>query len=173
AFDRFLKLGKPDVELYRRRARARAALGDLAGVVDEHTAALALKPADKRDRSDAPTLVARGWAYLVTAAPAPALRDFQAALALDPKSGEAFVGRGAARLDLNQTREALADVEQGLKCGPRTSRLLYNAARVIARAAARNNDPRQQRKENERAVRLLQEAVKALPEAHRGRLWRD
>ncbi len=63
AYDRYLKKHKPDVELHRRRARARASLGDLVGVVDEYSAALTL-------RRDAPLLAARGWAYILNAAAA-------------------------------------------------------------------------------------------------------
>jgi tetratricopeptide (TPR) repeat protein len=93
AYDRYLNKHKADVELYRRRARARAILGDLGGVVDEYSAALTL-------RRDAPLLAARGWAYLCDGVPKAALRDFDAALALDPQNGEVLCGRAAARMQL-------------------------------------------------------------------------
>jgi tetratricopeptide (TPR) repeat protein len=93
AYDRYLNKHKADVELYCRRARARARLGDLDGVVEEYSAALTL-------RRDAPLLAARGWAYLLNGAPRPALRDFDSALALDPQNGDVLCGRAAARMQL-------------------------------------------------------------------------
>jgi tetratricopeptide (TPR) repeat protein len=164
AFDRYLKRGPPDVEVHRRRARARAAVGDLAGVVDEYTAALGL-------HRDAELLAARGWAYLVNSAPRPALRDFQAAYALEPSS-EALSGRGTARVELGEVADGVADAEAALRKGPASARLAYNVARVLARAAVRGDD-RQARTRADRAVAILRKAMEALPETERSGFWRD
>src|SRR5262249_56280115 len=89
------------------------------------TRALELEP-------DAVTYTARGWVYLMTEAPKPALADFDEALHLDPKHGEAYLGRAYAQVLLGKPGEALRDAEEGLRCGPESPRLCYNAARVYA-----------------------------------------
>jgi tetratricopeptide (TPR) repeat protein len=122
-------------------------------VIDDYTQALEL-------RADPTFLCGRGWAYLINRAPKLALRDFERAVKAAP--GEALVGRAAARLDLGQPREALADVEQALDRPPSSPRVLYAAARVMARAGAA-----------ERALRPLEQAVRALPESERKAFWRD
>jgi tetratricopeptide (TPR) repeat protein len=152
AFTAYLRLER-DAEAFARRARARSACGDLVGVIDDYTQALALRP-------DPAFRCGRGWAYLINRAPQLALSDFERAVKASP--GEALVGRAAARLDLGQPREALADVEQALDRPSSSSRVLYAAARVMARAGAA-----------ERALRPLEQAVRALPEAERRAFWRD
>jgi serine/threonine protein kinase/tetratricopeptide (TPR) repeat protein len=166
AYDRYLKKRKADVELHRRRARARASLGDLGGVVDEYSAALTL-------RHNAPLLAARGWAYLLNAAPRPALRDFKTALVLDPENGDALSGRGAARVELGDYRGGTTDAEAALRCGPRSSRHLYNIARVLARAAAMAPSDRHAPAWSARAMAVLRDAVMSMPEARRPRFWSD
>jgi tetratricopeptide (TPR) repeat protein len=153
AFDRYLKKSKPDVELHRRRARARASLGDLTGVVEEYSAALEL-------RRDSPLLAARGWAYLVNSAHQLALRDFKAALALDPDNVNALAGRGAARVELGDRQRGCDDAEKALRRGPRSPRLLYNVARIFARA-----------NQTTRALAVLRDAVGALAAAERASFW--
>src|SRR5262249_8821223 len=148
SFARYLELkGKPDVELYRRRARARASAGDLAGVVDEYTAALALVE-DGKARS--PLLAARGWAHLVNGASKPAVRNFDDALRRDAGNSNALVGRGTARVELGEVGAGIADAEAALKLGPHSSRLSYNAARVLARAAGIETAARRGRAHAER-----------------------
>ena len=166
AFDRYLKTSKPDVELHRRRARARASLGDFAGVVGEYSAALAI-------RRDAPLLTARGWAYLVNAAARPALHDFEAALALGPGSADALTGRGAARVELGAWQTGSADAEEALRCGPRSPRLLYKVARVLARAAAVAPADRRRADRSARALAVLRDAVLAVPAARRALFWQE
>jgi tetratricopeptide (TPR) repeat protein len=166
AYDRYLKKRKADVELHRRRARARASLGDTGGVVEEYSAALTL-------RRDVPLLAARGWAYVLNAAPRPALRDFESALALDPDNGDALSGRGAAHVELGNTRAGIADAEAALRRGPRSPRHLYNVARVLARAAAVAPADRQATARSARAVAVLRDAVQATPAAERHRFWSE
>jgi tetratricopeptide (TPR) repeat protein len=166
AYDRYLKKSKPDVELYRRRARARASLGDLAGVVDEYSAALAI-------RRNAPLLAARGWAHFLGAAHRSALRDFQLALTLDPECGDALAGRGAVRVEMGDWRSGIADAEAALRLGPRSSRHLYNVARDLARAAAIAPADRHAVTRSARAAAVLRDAVRTLPEADQKRFWSE
>jgi tetratricopeptide (TPR) repeat protein len=166
AFDRYVKQRRPDVELHRRRARAWARLGDLGAVVDEYSAALAL-------RRDAPLLTARGWANLVNGAAQPALRDFQAALTLEPGRGDALAGRGAARVELGAWRSGTVDAEEALKQDPRSPRLLYNVARVLARAAAVAPADRETSRRTARALEVLREAVLAVDAGGRTRFWSE
>jgi tetratricopeptide (TPR) repeat protein len=168
-YDRYLKKGRPDVELYRRRARAQASLGHLADVVVEYTAALEL-------RRDAPLLAARGWAYLVNAQAKLALRDFDEALRLARDSAEARAGRGAALVELGQWQAGAADGEEALrraKPGQRSPRLLYNVARLLARAAAVARAGKPSAPLSTRALEVLRDAVEALPAAERARFWRE
>jgi tetratricopeptide (TPR) repeat protein len=162
AFGRYLAKGKPDVEVYRRRARARAESGDLAGVVDDYTCALAI-------RRDAPLLTARGWANLVTDSPHAARRDFEAALQLAPDSADALAGRALARLEVGEVKAGLADAEAALRQRPRSPRVLYNVARALARAGAKNDERRYQ----DRALVVLRQAILQMPAGERGRFWRD
>ncbi|MFO0881426.1 MAG: tetratricopeptide repeat protein [Gemmataceae bacterium] len=164
AFDRYLTRGKPDLDLYRRRARARAAIGDLPGVVDEYTLALSL--------SRAPAVhVARGWAYLMTGSPRPAFRDFEAALQQAPEDAEALIGRGSARLDLGDLKLAQTDLEAGLRRQPTSARVLYAASRGLARLAGRL--PRPSREVQTRALAVLRQAIEALPPTERLRFLRE
>jgi tetratricopeptide (TPR) repeat protein len=164
AFDAFLRHGKPDLDVYRRRARARAATGDLAGVADDCTLALEL--------SREPSLYnARGWARLVIGSPREALRDFESALELAPGDAEALIGRGSARLELKSAKAAVADVEAGLKRKPAAPRVLYHAARTLARAAGASAPP--SRELEKRAVEVLRQALRAVPAADRPRFFRE
>ncbi len=176
AFDRALAAGRPDRNLFLRRALANGELGDYAALVDDYTRALAFGP-------DARLHVARGWAYLMNDAPRLAVRDFDAALALDRDTADAHNGRGLARAQLGQHREAVADAEEALRRGPRDSRQCYKAARVFAEAVrAVDADPAQKDlrgqqargRYEERALGLLRDALDLWrPAAERGKFWRD
>ncbi len=165
ALDHSLPGGKLDAEAYRQRALARSALGDSAGAVADCSLALAMRP------DDGPLLVARGWAYLASEAPRLALHDFERAVELGPSTAEAYSGRGLARARLGEARAAADDAEESLRHGPRSPRLLYNAARTyaVASAAEQPRRPAQQR----RALALLKSAVEALPAAERRGFWTD
>jgi tetratricopeptide (TPR) repeat protein len=166
AFDRYLEKGKPDAEVYRRRARARAAAGDVAGVVEDYTQALAY-------RRDAGLLAARGWAYLVTGAPRAALRDFEAAVALGPPTADALAGRATARVELGEVRAGVADAEAALRRGPADARLLYNVARVFGRASSASGRTRAAPTYRARALAALRDALAAMPADRRAAFWRD
>ena len=109
--DAVLALGKPTSELYELRSLARAGLRDFAGSIEDDTQALALRPGSPR------LLARRGWAYLVSDAPALALRDFEEAIRLGPSDGDSYNGRGASRVRLGRHREATADAEEALRRG--------------------------------------------------------
>ena len=119
--------GQPRPEVHRKRGLALAKTGDYPSALDDLTQALAGKP------DDAELYAGRGWVYLVCQSPRLALHDFEQALALT-RTADALNGRGFARAQLGQAREALADAEAALRHEPPTSRTLYNAARIFARA---------------------------------------
>jgi tetratricopeptide (TPR) repeat protein len=153
AFNRFLGQYR-DADAFARRARARAACNDFAGVIEDYTQALAL-------RDDPVFRCARGWAYLIHHAPELALSDFQRAVAQLPT--EAHIGRATAKMSLGQTKEALADVELALQKPPTQHRLLYAAARVLARCSPQ---PTQ-------ALKWLDAALESLPAGQRSAFWRE
>ena len=125
AFDRYLETGKPLESVYRGRGLARAELGQYPGAIEDFTKALELHPTSA-------VQAYRGWTHLVVDAPKLALRDFELAIELDPKNGDAYNGRGFVRASLGRHREAIQDAAEALRHGPTSPRLLYNAARIYA-----------------------------------------
>jgi tetratricopeptide (TPR) repeat protein len=161
--------------IYELRGLARAERNDLTGAIEDLTNAMALRP----DR--AALLNRRGWLYVVADAPRLALNDFAAAIQLDASLGDAYNGRGFARLRLGEYREAVADAERALSRSEPTSHLFYNSARVYAGAAvAAGADVRKKSPETatlvacyrDRATALLRDAVKRMPEDERASFWR-
>src|SRR5262249_6927057 len=102
AFDHYLETGKPLESVYRGRGLARAELGKYPGAIEDYTKALELRPTSE-------VHAYRGWAHLVCDAPTLAQRDFQLAIELDPKNGDAYNGRGFVLATQGQVREALRD----------------------------------------------------------------
>jgi tetratricopeptide (TPR) repeat protein len=157
--------------IYRVRGLTREKLGRSADAIADFTLAL-------NCMEDSLTHAHRGWAYLVSRAPKLALPDFEKAILLDGKNGDAYNGRGAARMalagKLKDVQEAIADAETALSRGPNNDpRTLWNAARIYAQAAAtldadrdylRSKISGQYRKE---VLRLLREALKEIPAAER------
>ena len=174
ALDRYLALGRPEADAYRVRGLVRAKLGDYAGALADDTRALGLEP-------DPPTLAARGWTYLLAFEAATlALPDFEAAIRLDPRNGDAHNGRGLARVRLGQDpRDAVSDAETALRLGPQEPRAPYNAARIYAQAVSRFDAkaippdlPLAWRgRYQDRAVQLLRQAIDLTPVAQRGTFW--
>ena len=174
--DALIARGKATPAIYELRGLARSERKDFAGAIEDVTNAMALRP----DR--AALLSRRGWLYIVSDAPRLALHDFEAAIQLDPSIGDAYNGRGFARLRLGEHREAVADAEKALGIGEPTSQLLYNAARVYALAAVvAAAEVRKKGQETvtlvaryqDRATGLLREALKRMPEEDRASFWRD
>jgi tetratricopeptide (TPR) repeat protein len=106
-------------------------LGDYLGACDDYTRVVLAQP-------DAEIHEHRGWAYFFTDAWRLAQRDFDEALRLDPERGDAYTGRGLARVMLGRYREAVRDADEApLKRGPSAPEMMHNLACVYAQAAAR------------------------------------
>jgi tetratricopeptide (TPR) repeat protein/tRNA A-37 threonylcarbamoyl transferase component Bud32 len=179
ALDRFLvcssqKNGSRVAAVYRARAEARAHLGDPVMAVEDFTLALGFAADDPL------ALAGRGWAYVVQDANSFAERDFEKAVRLDPGNADALLGRAYVRVKIGSPIEGLRDAETALTLGPREPPLLYNAARVFARAARRSEtDPAKQNatglddrfRLESRAVSLLREAILAMPAERQVSFW--
>jgi serine/threonine protein kinase/tetratricopeptide (TPR) repeat protein len=156
AFNRYLETGKPLESVYRGRGLARAELGQYPGAIEDFTKALEL-------RSTSAVYAYRGWTHLVVDAPKLAERDFELAIELDPANGDAHTGRGFVRASQGRRVEALRDAADALRYGPKTPRLLFNAARIYAQCP----EPVHRR----RAVELLEGALAKLPADQRRGFW--
>jgi tetratricopeptide (TPR) repeat protein len=180
AFDQYLRLvekGREAPVAYRLRGLGRAWLLDYAGAIEDYTRALGTA-------RDPELLALRGQAYLFQDALTPALHDFEEALRIDPANGDAYNGRGFVRARLGQYRGAVADADRALECAPenvRNPRLLCNAARVFAQAAGRIDAERgrsarpvleERSVYQDRAVRLLRQALELQPAGERRAFWR-
>jgi tetratricopeptide (TPR) repeat protein len=155
AFDRYLETGKPLESVYRGRGLARTELGQYPGAIEDFTKALELHPTSA-------VQAYRGWTHLVADAPKLALRDFELAIELDPKNGDAYNGRGMAKAKLRRYREAVSDAAEALHQGPKSPRLCYNAARIYAQCPGPY--PR-------RALELIQQALSLLSASERRDFW--
>jgi tetratricopeptide (TPR) repeat protein len=174
--DALITRGRATSAIYELRGLARAERKDFAGAIEDVTNAMALR----EDR--AALLRRRGWLYIVSDAPRLALHDFETAIGLDPAAGDAYNGRGLARLRLGEHRDAVADADKALALGELTSQLFYNSARVyalaavVARAEVRKNGQDTVAlvtRYEDRATGLLREALKRMTEEERASFWRD
>ena len=96
-------------------------------------------------------------------APKLALRDFELAIELDPKNGDAYSGRGFVRASMGRYREAVQDAAEAFGLGPTSPRLLYNAARIYAQCPGPYR---------ERAIPLMiEKALSLLPAQERRPFW--
>ena len=129
-----------------------------------------------------PLLDLRGWAYLVYDSPKLALADFEAAIKLDPASGDAYNGRGTAHVRLGDYLGAVADAREALRLAKADPRVTYNAARIYALAASIaaadvGEKGRQARLLSSRyqdtAVQLIREALEREAPEKRAAFWRD
>jgi tetratricopeptide (TPR) repeat protein len=175
--DAALAAGHPSAELFRLRGLARFGRKDFAGAIDDYTQALAL-PADDRVE----TYRGRGWAHLFSNAAELALRDFDAALRLDPADPDGYAGRGAARVRLGDLRGAVADAEESIRREGRSARLLYIAAETLSlasvRAAAEANRrgrvaTRDSLAYEARATELLDRSLGQTPADRKPLFWRE
>lgn len=174
--DALIERGKAAPSIYERRALAREELRDFSGAIEDFTSAMA-------SGGDRPTLLRRrGWLYIVAEAPRLALRDFEEAIRQDPASGDAYNGRGAARVRLAEHREAVADASTALSQGTPTPDVYYKAARIYAVAAV--VVAAEARKKGQESVRLvaryqdaasslLGEAIRRMPPDRRSSFVRD
>jgi eukaryotic-like serine/threonine-protein kinase len=157
AFDRYLERGKPLESVYKGRGLARAELGQYPNAIEDFTKALELHPTSA-------VQAFRGWTHLVVDAPKLALRDFELAIELDAKNGDAYNGRGFARARLGEYREAAQDAALALRIGPESHRLFYNAARIYAQCPSPYPT---------RALELVGQALSSLPAADRPQFWKE
>jgi tetratricopeptide (TPR) repeat protein/predicted Ser/Thr protein kinase len=177
SFERYLEKGRRLPQVYQACARTKAKLENYAEAIVDYTRAIDLEP-------NASVYAARGWLYLICDAPKLALSDFEKALQLNPESGDAYNGRGFARVKLGQFRLAVNDAQEALRRGPavpgQVSRLFYNAARIYAQAsvkldqeAARRNlrAPGTHFVYQDRALELLLKALESLPASQRRSFW--
>ena len=135
--------------VYRGRGLARAELGQYPGAIEDFTKALELHPTSA-------VQAYRGWTYLVVDAPKLALRDFELAIELDPKNGDAYCGRGFARAKLGRHREAVAGCRGSPPPRPDV------AALALQRRPDLRPVPRPARRR--RALELIQQALSLLPD---------
>ncbi len=113
--------------VYLLRAAARAKLGDAAGAAADRQLGLGREPADEAD------WVRRGHAKLTTD-PAGAVADFDAALAVNPRSLAALTAKAQA-LDegLHRGAESLAVVSRAIELYPHQTAVRAGRAVLLAR----------------------------------------
>jgi tetratricopeptide (TPR) repeat protein len=70
------------------------------------------------DHDLAGTYVNRGVIYMAMASFVPAQHDFEAAMKLDPKMGEAVVNHGGALIALRRYADGIAEISRGLDLNP-------------------------------------------------------
>jgi tetratricopeptide (TPR) repeat protein len=141
--------------------------------VDDYTRALGFEAA-------AVTQYERGTAYLACDAWKLALRDFDIAVSLDPKNAEAWSLLAYGRVKQGDYRKAIEAAQESLRLGQPTPLLLTNAARVFAQAADRVKKDKElseakstqlRREYQDRALQLLQQALKPMSEPQRRAFW--
>ncbi len=175
SLDQYMDIGGPrNAAIYRLRGLVQAKLANYPRAIADFTAALEIW-------RDPTTLTRRGWAYLGNEEPRAALADFEEALRSDRLDGDAYNGRGLARVHLGQYRAAAADAEEAVRRGPAAPRLFLNAARIHAQAAGRLQAealrdgrllPPEYRQYRERGVQLLQKCLEAVPARERAAFWK-
>jgi tetratricopeptide (TPR) repeat protein/tRNA A-37 threonylcarbamoyl transferase component Bud32 len=160
--------GPPTPRVYRMRATARSKQGNHRGALDDLTAALA------RESDDPELWVQRGQTYLACKAWELAAQDFDRAMQLNDHLGNAYAGRGYARVQLGQHVEGTADAEHAVRAGPVTPRLLQTAAGTFVRAILRTEDDRGlQFFYRSRAIALLRQALEQTPAPERAAFWKN
>lgn len=150
---------------FRDRGLMNAALKKTEAALADYTQATALL----RRAGDATTTydrerfglmhARRGWIYLIDRAKL-AEEDFDAAIQSDPKSADAFAGRGYARVEKGDVTAAIKDADTAVTLGPPQPGLLHNAACIYAQAFKKSNNSAHA----ERAVALVKDAINRLPE---------
>jgi len=186
--DAYLARGKPIAAILEIRGLAHQARSHYAGAIADFNRALAITPeAEPAQRSR--LLNRRGWAYHYADAAKLALPDFEESLRLVPNQSDAYGGRGLALIRLGQWRPAVTDAEAAVRQAQVASagstsdevqadqvQAFFNAARIYAQAvefAARDVSRQGERavalyrKNRGRALDLLEEALKRVPDQER------
>jgi tetratricopeptide (TPR) repeat protein len=134
-------------------------LGKYPEAVDDYSFALERQP-------DGPTYQDRGWAHLLADAARLALRDFEKAVELQPKSADACTGRGLALVTIGRYREAIVDAEVALQLETPDPTRLHNIAciwaQVSERVRADRMEPAREKLATEYAARSLANLRRAL-----------
>jgi tetratricopeptide (TPR) repeat protein len=174
SFDQYLRKGGEETsDIFRGRGLARMKLGKYPEAVDDYTRALERAP-------DADVYQHRGWAHFFADAWKLALRDFSKAIELDPEMGDAYTGRGLARVMLGDYRGAVADAEEALRRKPGTPEVMHNIACTFAQAVARaeadlRGEDRQSLADRyrRRAVEAVRQTLAMVPPEGRLAFWQD
>jgi tetratricopeptide (TPR) repeat protein len=174
SFDEYLrKGGAKTTDLFRGRGLARMILRKYPEAVEDYTRALELAP-------DGDSYQHRGWAHFFSDAWKLALRDFSKAVELDPAAGDAYTGRGLARVMLGDYRGAVADAEAALVRKPKTPEMMHNIACIFAQAVARaeadlQEEDRQSLAESyrSRALKAVHQTLAMLRPEERLSFWQD
>jgi tetratricopeptide (TPR) repeat protein len=169
SFDQYLRQGgAKTTDLFRGRGAARMKLGKYPEAVEDYTRALELAP-------DADAYQHRGWAHFFSEAWKLALRDFSRAIELDPAAGDAYTGRGLARVMLGDYRGAVADAEAALLRKPRTPEMMHNIACIFAQAVARAKADRQSLADSyrSRALKAVHQTLAMLRPEERSSFWQE
>jgi hypothetical protein len=113
----------------------------------------------------------------------PARDDFDAALRLNPKDGDALAGRGMVLVLRGRPADvagATAAAERSLRSGSPTSRRLMACVHIYTRAAGlleaaprRPADDPPAARYRLRALGLLRQALELVPEKERATFWRE
>jgi eukaryotic-like serine/threonine-protein kinase len=161
-------------EVHVLRGLTLARITDSLGAIDEYTLALDLRP-------ESSTWTHKGWAHLSRNELPLAESAFQHAIDRDGDNGDAHNGRGFVRVRLGRYREALQDAAAARLCGPKDSRMLWNAAHIYAQVVgALATNPRLAASEGlgrpaeyrDEALRLLKGALRLAPPSERATFWR-
>jgi tetratricopeptide (TPR) repeat protein len=147
-------------------------LGKFPDAVEDYTRALERSP-------DADIYQHRGWAHFFADAWKLALRDFSKAIELDPEAGDAYNGRGLARVMLGDHRGAVADAKAALRRRPQAPEMMHNVACIFAQAVARaEGAPEEDRPGlvddyRRRALEAVHQTLAMLRPEERMSFWRD
>jgi serine/threonine protein kinase/lipoprotein NlpI len=176
AFDRYVELkGPAELNVFRGRAIAHLHLKEYELAIRDLTQALAIR------RNDADLHIYRGKTYLECKAWPLAVKDFDQAIEIAP-SVAGYQGRGLARMQLGQVKEAAQDAEELVRLGKGASRPLYDASCLLAQVAgqiepSRSSTQDAARRERaayqKRAVALLQQSLETMPQTQRYTFWRE
>jgi tetratricopeptide (TPR) repeat protein len=169
SFDQYLRRGGGATsDVFRGRGLARMKLGKYPEAVEDYTRALERVP-------DADVYQHRGWAHFFCDAWKLALRDFSKAIERDPGAGDAYTGRGLARVMLGDYRGAVADAEAALRRKPRTPEMMHNLACIFAQAVARAKEDRYSlaARYRRRALEAVRQTLMMLRPQERASFWQD
>jgi serine/threonine-protein kinase len=169
SFDQYLHNGgEQNSDIFRGRGLARMKRGNYPEAAEDYTRALERVP-------DGDIYQHRGWAHFFSDAWRLALRDFTKAIELDPGAGDAYTGRGLARVMLGEYRHAVADAETALRRKPGTPEMMHNIACIFAQAVARAEADRQSLADGyrRRALKAVRETLTLVRPEERVSFWRD